>query len=147
PTSLLSQVDASVGGKLGIDFNGFKNHIGVVNIPEAVIISTAFLATLPLPELRSGYAEVVKHGLIRNANYVESLKMQGGESQNWKDIIEKSVSIKREVVEKDPKEDGLRTILNFGHTVGHAVESFYLDTDRHLLHGEAIAVGMIAEAY
>jgi 3-dehydroquinate synthase len=147
PTSLLSQVDASVGGKLGIDFNGFKNHIGVFNVPEAVIISTAFLSTLPLPELRSGYAEVIKHGLIRNANYFESLKMQDWENQNWKDIIEKSVSIKREVVEKDPKEDGLRKILNFGHTVGHAVESFYLDTDRHLLHGEAIAVGMIAEAY
>src|SRR5690606_1399794 len=147
PTSLLSQVDASVGGKLGIDFNGFKNHIGVFNIPEAVIISTTFLATLPLPELRSGYAEVIKHGLIRNANQFESLKMQGWESQNWKDIIEKSVSIKREVVEKDPKEEGLRKILNFGHTIGHAVESCYLDTDRHLLHGEAIAVGMITEAY
>lgn len=147
PTSLLSQVDASVGGKLGVDFNGFKNHIGVFNVPEAVIISTAFLATLPLPELRSGYAEVIKHGLIRNANYFESLKMQDWENQNWKDIIEKSVSIKREVVEKDPKEDGLRKILNFGHTVGHAVESYYLDSDRHLLHGEAIAVGMIAEAY
>ena len=147
PTTLLSQVDASVGGKLGIDFNGFKNHIGVFNEPEAVIISTAFLSTLPLPELRSGYAEVIKHGLIRNTNYFECLKMQDWENQNWKDIIEKSVSIKREVVEKDPKEEGLRKILNFGHTVGHAVESFYLDTERHLLHGEAIAVGMIAEAY
>lgn len=147
PTTLLSQVDASVGGKLGIDFNGFKNHIGVFNEPEAVIISTAFLTTLPLPELRSGYAEVIKHGLIRNENYFESLKTHGWGNQNWSDIIEKSVSIKREVVEKDPREEGLRKILNFGHTVGHAVESFYLDTDRHLLHGEAIAVGMIAEAY
>lgn len=147
PTSLLSQVDASVGGKLGVDFNGYKNHIGVFNEPEAVIISTAFLATLPLPELRSGYAEIIKHGLIRNTNYFESLKKEAWENQNWKDIIEKSVSIKREVVEKDPKEEGLRKILNFGHTVGHAVESFYLDTDRHLLHGEAIAIGMIAEAY
>lgn len=147
PTSLLSQVDASVGGKLGIDFNGFKNHIGVFNIAEAVIISTAFLTTLPLPELRSGYAEVIKHGLIRNANYFESLKMHGWENQNWSDIIEKSISIKREVVEKDPKEEGLRKILNFGHTVGHAVESFYLDTKNQLLHGEAIAIGMIAEAY
>lgn len=147
PTSLLSQVDASVGGKLGVDFNGFKNHIGVFNEPESVIISASFLQTLPHSELRSGYAEVLKHGLIRNENYYNSLKTQNWETQNWKDIIEKSVSIKKEVVSKDPKEEGLRKILNFGHTVGHAVESYYLDTERHLLHGEAIAVGMIAEAY
>lgn len=147
PTTLLSQVDASVGGKLGIDFNGYKNHIGVFNEPEAVIISDVFLKTLPLSELRSGYAEVIKHGLISNENYFESLKIQEWENQNWSAIIEKSISIKKEVVGQDPKEEGLRKILNFGHTVGHAVESFYLDTDRHLLHGEAIAIGMIAEAY
>ncbi|MDN3668286.1 3-dehydroquinate synthase [Echinicola jeungdonensis] len=147
PTTLLSQVDASVGGKLGVDFNGFKNHIGVFNEPEAVIISDAFLKTLPLPELRSGYAEVIKHGLIMNENYFHSLKSHNWETQKWKDIIEKSVSIKKEVVEKDPKEEGLRKILNFGHTVGHAVESFYLGSKYHLLHGEAIAIGMIAEAY
>src|SRR5690606_7494782 len=91
--------------------------------------------------------EIIKHGVIQNTNYFESLKEEAWENQKWKDVIEKSVSIKREVVEKDPKEEGLRKILNFGHTVGHAAESFYLDTDRHLLHGEAIAVGMIAEAY
>ena len=147
PTTLLSQVDASVGGKLGIDFNGYKNHIGVFNIPEVVMISDAFLPTLPHDELRSGYAEVIKHGLIRNEYYFESLRANGWEDQDWSAIIEKSISIKREVVEKDPKENGLRKILNFGHTVGHAVESFYLDTDKHLLHGEAIAIGMMAEAY
>lgn len=147
PTSLLSQVDASVGGKLGIDFNGYKNHIGVFNEPEAVFISDVFLQTLPLSELRSGYAEVIKHGLIRHENYFESLKVQDWENQDWKSIIEKSVSIKKEVVSKDPREDGLRKILNFGHTVGHAVESFYLDSEQHLLHGEAIAVGMVAEAF
>ena len=147
PTTLLSQVDASVGGKLGIDFNGYKNHIGVFNIPEVVMISDAFLHSLSRAELRSGYAEVIKHGLIRNEYYFESLRAEGWENQDWSAIIEKSISIKREVVEKDPKENGLRKILNFGHTVGHAVESFYLDTDKHLLHGEAIAIGMIAEAY
>lgn len=147
PTTLLSQVDASVGGKLGIDFNGFKNHIGVFNEPEAVIISDIFLKTLPFPELRSGYAEVIKHGLIRNENYFESLKVKEWENQNWPAIIEKSISIKKEVVDKDPTEEGLRKILNFGHTIGHAVESFYMETENHLLHGEAIAVGMIAEAY
>lgn len=147
PTSLLSMVDASVGGKLGIDFNGFKNHIGVFTQPDAVIISDIFLKTLPERELRSGYAEVLKHGLIRNVNYFHSLKIEGWQAQSWREIIEKSISIKKEVVEKDPRESSLRKILNFGHTIGHAFESFYLDTERHLLHGEAIAIGMICEAY
>lgn len=147
PTTLLSQVDASVGGKLGVDFNGFKNHIGVFAEPEAVMISEVFLKTLPREELRSGYAEVIKHGLIQNANYFGCLKTEGWEKQNWREIIEKSVSIKKEVVQKDPKESGLRKILNFGHTIGHAFESYYLDSERHLLHGEAIAVGMICESY
>lgn len=147
PTTLLSQVDASVGGKLGIDFNGFKNHIGVFAEPIAVLISDEFLKTLPEVELRSGYAEVVKHGLIQNADYFSCLKIQDWESQDWKTLIEKSVSIKKSVVEKDPKESGLRKILNFGHTIGHAFESFYLDSENHLLHGEAIAIGMISEAF
>lgn len=147
PTTLLSQVDASVGGKLGIDFKGFKNHIGLFNQPEGVLISEEFLGTLPEPELRSGYAEVIKHGLIRNENYFNSLKTENWQNQSWKDIISVSVGIKREVVEKDPKEEGLRKILNFGHTIGHAVESHYLDTPLHLLHGEAIAIGMVAEGY
>lgn len=147
PTTLLSQVDASVGGKLGIDFNGFKNHIGVFTDPIAVLISDEFLKTLPQAELRSGYAEVIKHGLIQHADYFSCMKSQDWENQDWKTIIEKSVSIKKEVVEKDPKESGLRKILNFGHTIGHAFESYYLDTARHLLHGEAIAIGMITEAF
>ena len=147
PTTLLSQVDASVGGKLGIDFNGFKNHIGVFTEPELVLISEIFLETLPHHELRSGYAEVLKHGLIQNANYFSCLKIQDWENQNWREITEKSVQIKREVVEKDPKESGLRKILNFGHTIGHAFESFYLNSEKHLLHGEAIAIGMICEAF
>ncbi|MCC5935712.1 MAG: 3-dehydroquinate synthase [Lunatimonas sp.] len=147
PTTLLSQVDASVGGKLGIDFMGFKNHIGVFTQPEAVIISDIFLQTLPEAELRSGYAEIIKHGLISNANYFESLKTENWQTQNWKDIIEVSVGIKESVVSRDPREEGLRKILNFGHTIGHAVESHYLDSPNHLLHGEAIAVGMLAEAF
>jgi 3-dehydroquinate synthase len=147
PTTLLSQVDASVGGKLGIDFMGYKNHIGIFNQPEAVLISDEFLKTLPEAELRSGYAEIIKHGLIANANYFEGLKSKDWKQQDWKAIIELSVGIKKDVVEKDPKEDGLRKILNFGHTIGHAIESFYLDTDKHLLHGEAIAIGMLAEAF
>ncbi|EKB49875.1 3-dehydroquinate synthase [Cecembia lonarensis] len=147
PTTLLSQVDASVGGKLGIDFMGFKNHIGVFTKPEAVLIGDVFLHTLPESELRSGYAEVIKHGLIQDEAYFGLLKFEHWKEQNWRDIIEKSISIKRVVVEKDPREAGLRKILNFGHSIGHAFESKYLDTDRQLLHGEAIAIGMIAEAY
>ena len=95
PTTLLSQVDASVGGKLGIDFKGFKNHIGLFNQPEGVLISEEFLGTLPEPELRSGYAEVIKHGLIRNENYFNSLKTENWQNQSWKDIISVSVGIKR----------------------------------------------------
>jgi 3-dehydroquinate synthase len=147
PTTLLSQVDASVGGKLGVDFNGFKNHIGVFTEPLAVVISDIFLNTLPQPELRSGYAEVIKHGLIRDDEYFHSLQLDHWQQKNWGKIIERSVAIKKEVVEKDPKELGLRKILNFGHTIGHAFESHYLDSERHLLHGEAIAIGMICEAY
>jgi 3-dehydroquinate synthase len=147
PTTLLSQVDASVGGKLGIDFNGYKNHIGVFTQPAAVIISDEFLQTLPEEELRSGYAEVIKHGLIKNEPYFNCLKIEDWKKQDWRGIIEKSVSIKKDVVEKDPKENGLRKILNFGHTIGHAFESFYLNTENHLLHGEAIAIGMLCEAF
>lgn len=147
PTTLLSQVDASVGGKLGIDFNGLKNHLGVFNEPETVIIAPEFLKTLPQAELRSGYAEIIKHGLIRDNAYFQKLQAQNWESQDWESLIRHSVGIKKAVVEADPKENGLRKILNFGHTIGHAFESFFLDTQNHLLHGEAIALGMIAEGF
>ncbi|WP_296701676.1 3-dehydroquinate synthase [Algoriphagus sp.] len=147
PTTLLSQVDASVGGKLGVDFEGLKNHLGTFNEPEAVMISTEFLETLPHEELRSGYAEIIKHGLIRDKAYFENLKIEGWEKQSWIKLIQHSVGIKKQVVLADPKEAGLRKILNFGHTVGHAFESHFLDGPHHLLHGEAIAIGMICEAY
>lgn len=147
PTTLLSQVDASVGGKLGVDFQGLKNHLGVFNEPETVIIAPEFLATLPYNELRSGFAEIIKHGLIRDNGYFESLKFDAWDASNWTGLIRHSVEIKKAVVQEDPKESGLRKILNFGHTIGHAFETYYLDGPKHLLHGEAIAVGMICEAY
>lgn len=147
PTTLLSQVDASVGGKLGVDFKGLKNHLGVFNEPETVVIAPGFLKTLPQNELRSGYAEIIKHGLIRDLTYFRRLKSQDWENQDWESLIRHSVGIKKAVVEADPKENGLRKILNFGHTIGHAFESFFLDTPNHLLHGEAIALGMIAEGF
>ena len=147
PTTLLSQVDASVGGKLGIDFFGFKNHLGVFQLPEAVLIASEFLATLPQRELRSGYAEVIKHGLIRDATYFRALPSTNWQRQDWARIIRHSIEIKKAVVQVDPKESGLRKILNFGHTIGHAIESFYLTRSQPLLHGEAIAIGMIAEGF
>jgi 3-dehydroquinate synthase len=147
PTTLLAQVDASVGGKLGVDFLGLKNHLGVFNEPETVLIAPEFLRTLPRTELRSGYAEILKHGLIQYEGYFRSLKSKDWENQDWENLIRHSVAIKKKVVLEDPKEFGLRKILNFGHTIGHAFESHFLDTRNHLLHGEAIALGMIAEGF
>ncbi|MFA0962756.1 3-dehydroquinate synthase [Roseivirga sp. BDSF3-8] len=147
PTTLLAQVDASVGGKLGIDFGALKNHIGIFRIPDRVLIYPVLLQTLPERELRSGFAEVLKHGLIADAAYWERSRNLSLASADWTEVVAASVKIKKEVVENDPTEKGLRKILNFGHTVGHAVESYFLDTENHLLHGEAIAIGMVAEAY
>jgi 3-dehydroquinate synthase len=148
PTTLLAQVDASVGGKLGIDFHGFKNHIGVFTLPQSVLIDADFLKTLPEKELRSGFAEVVKHCLIQDANKWAEIKVKDLADQNLADLIAHSVEIKKKVVAADPTEKGLRKILNFGHTLGHAIETFFLDQGKNrLLHGEAIAAGMVAESY
>lgn len=147
PTTVLSQVDASVGGKLGIDFGPFKNHIGLFSEPEIVFLDSVFFKTLPKEEIVSGYAEMIKHTLIRDANGFKALINKHPLELEWDEWIPNSVAIKKEVVEQDPTEQNLRKILNFGHTVGHAVESFYLDTNEPLKHGEAVAIGMIAEAY
>ena len=147
PTTLLAQVDASVGGKLGIDFQGFKNHIGIFQEPHRVFIDDMFLKTLPERELRSGFAEVIKHALINDARYWTTLRGASFTNQDWKAHIAHSVKVKSRVVDEDFREGGLRKILNFGHTIGHAIESFFLETERPLLHGEAIAAGMIAEAH
>ena len=146
PTTLLAMVDANIGGKLGIDFMGFKNHIGLFNDPECIYIHTEFLRTLPERELRSGFAEVIKHGLIQDKAYWKQISSSAFPDLDWKPVVQRSYEIKQEVVSKDPKEEGLRKILNFGHTLGHAIESWYLNHGKSLLHGEAIAVGMILEA-
>ncbi|MBC8048250.1 MAG: 3-dehydroquinate synthase [Fimbriimonadaceae bacterium] len=149
PTTLLSQVDASVGGKLGIDFNEMKNLIGVFNNPKAIFICPEFLQTLPHIQLRSGFAEVLKHGLITDKNYWNTVKtIDLNKFHEWESVIKRSVEIKKAVVEEDMYESGLRKILNFGHTIGHAVETLSLQNDsKPLLHGEAIAIGMICEAW
>jgi 3-dehydroquinate synthase len=146
PTTLLAQVDASVGGKLGIDFNQFKNHIGVFCEPVATLICPAFLTTLPERELRSGFAEIIKHCLISDKKMWDVIRGKSLEDQDWAALIPHSVAFKKQVIETDPREKGLRKVLNFGHTVGHAVESYFLNSGNRLFHGEAIAVGMIAEA-
>jgi 3-dehydroquinate synthase len=147
PTTLLSQVDASIGGKLGIDFNGLKNHIGVFQDPDAIILSQNFLKTLPIRQLKSGFAEAIKHGLIYDESYWQEIREKPfALNLDWNLLLEKSVMIKSDVVKKDPHEKGLRKILNFGHTLGHAIETWHLETHRDLLHGEAVAAGMILEA-
>lgn len=148
PTTLLSMVDASVGGKTGVDLGSLKNQIGVINQPEMVLIISDFLNTLPKRELHSGFAEMLKHGLIRDRAYWNELK-QKKDYKGMDHLIYESVMIKNAVVTQDPTEQNLRKILNYGHTLGHAIESYFLTNSKHgpLLHGEAIAIGMILEAW
>ncbi len=147
PTTLLSQVDASIGGKTGIDLDTVKNIIGTFTQPQTVIINVEFLKTLDKRQLISGFAEMIKHAFIFDAKYFEELKEFNFEKPNAETIY-RSVQIKNEVVTQDPEENSLRKILNFGHTIGHAIETYSIDHDKHpLVHGEAVAVGMICEAY
>ncbi|QED37066.1 3-dehydroquinate synthase [Antarcticibacterium arcticum] len=146
PTTLLSMVDASVGGKTGVDLGNLKNQIGVISQPEMVLIDPGFLSTLPPEEMRSGLAEILKHGLIAKRAYWEKandLKKLGLE--DLRDLIMESVDIKTHIVTKDPREENLRKTLNFGHTFGHAIESYFLThpEKNKVLHGEAVAAGMI----
>ena len=150
PTTLLSMVDASVGGKTGVDLGNLKNQIGVISNPKMVLVDTQFLGTLPIEELRSGYAEMLKHGLINDKAYWEEVKTFNYENfEGLKDLIHHSIAIKNKVVLQDPYEDNLRKTLNYGHTLGHAIESYFLThpSRKRLLHGEAIAIGMILAAY
>jgi len=147
PTTLLSQVDASVGGKTGIDLDGIKNIIGTFTQPKAVFIAYDFLKTLPARQVLSGTAEMLKHGLIMDKAYWGALKASDLSKPTIEHIY-RSIEIKNEVVMDDPTEQGIRKALNFGHTIGHAVETNSLLTDESpLTHGEAIAIGMICEAY
>jgi len=149
PTTLLAQVDASVGGKLGIDLNGVKNLVGLFQDPKHIYISAEFLRTLPFEQVRSGFAEMLKHGLISDKAYWQVLKDTDlRQFVAPEKMIKRSVEIKKQVVASDPYEKGLRKILNFGHTIGHAIETLSLNGNMHpLLHGEAIAIGMICEAW
>lgn len=148
PTTLLAQVDASVGGKTGVDFMGFKNQLGVFAAAAAVFIDPRFLRTLDPRQLKSGYAEVVKHWLIADAAAFGRNRYVGIMVDDWTPVIEESVALKQRIVEQDPLETGLRKLLNFGHTVGHALESYLLQQPgREILHGEAVAAGMVCETW
>jgi 3-dehydroquinate synthase len=148
PTTLLAQVDASVGGKVGVDLNHFKNLIGVFNNPLAVFINTDFIQTQDRKQLLSGFAEIIKHALITDEVYWNTVKKADVvEFSEMEKIIEESVNIKNKVVLADPREKNIRKSLNFGHTVGHSIESLFLESGSPILHGEAIAAGMIVETW
>ena len=150
PTTLLSMVDASIGGKNGVDLGNLKNQIGIIREPKAVIVDTQFLSTLPQNEMRSGLAEMLKHGLIFDKKYWNKFKnLKDLHTDDLNKLIHQSIQIKNTIVCEDLTENGIRKSLNFGHTLGHAIESYFLENDNKtsLLHGEAIAVGMILESY
>lgn len=148
PTTLLAQVDASVGGKTGIDLGRLKNEIGVFNDPKAVFIYPDFLYTLDQRQLRSGFAEIIKHALIADRSYWDILtKVDYSDAGHLSMLVPRSVEIKNRIVLEDPREAGKRKALNFGHTIGHAIEGLLLGTSSAVLHGEAVAAGMICEAY
>ncbi|WP_100615820.1 3-dehydroquinate synthase [Confluentibacter citreus] len=150
PTSLLAMVDASVGGKTGVDLGNLKNQIGVISNPNMVLIDTLFLQTLPQNQMRSGLAEMLKHGLIISEDYWNKFKdLSQLKLDDLDGLIYESVLIKKVVVDQDPFENGLRKTLNYGHTLGHAIESYFLTNPYKpsLLHGEAIAIGIVLASY
>lgn len=144
PTTLLAMADASVGGKCGVDLGNIKNQLGTITQANAVFIHPMFLNTLNARQLKNGMAEIIKMGLIADKELLKTLKEKKSDLAS---VIKKSVSLKAAIVKKDPTDKGIRKILNFGHTIGHAIESALLGTKQELLHGEAIAIGMIVEGF
>lgn len=154
PTSLLAMTDAAIGGKTGVDLDGVKNAIGVFRDPAAVLVEARWLHTLPERELRSGLAEVMKHALIGDPELLEVIEYSQNLVQRddvplafWQELLSASIAVKMRIVTDDPHERGLRMLLNYGHTIGHAVESYALKTPFPLTHGEAVALGMICETW
>jgi 3-dehydroquinate synthase len=147
PTTLLSMVDASVGGKTGVDLGVLKNQIGLFANPEMIVLDPEYLQTLIPREIRSGTAEIIKYGMTHDIRLFNEIKDNA--DLNIIDLIHRSIEIKNEVVLEDPKEQNIRKVLNWGHTIGHGVESYFLEnaTKENLTHGEAIAIGMVCEAY
>ncbi len=149
PTTLLAMVDAAVGGKTGINFAGLKNEIGVIKDADAVLIDSVFLKTLDTDNVMSGYAEMLKHGLISKGHHFEDLlKIDWGnlDYKQLNDLVLDSIEVKQNIVEQDPNEKSLRKALNWGHTIGHAFESLALQNES-ILHGRAVALGMVVELF
>ena len=150
PTTLLAMVDASVGGKTGINFNGLKNEIGAFAPAVQVILDSEFIRTLDDHNIRSGYAEMLKHGLISTPAHWSELmnfNLDQIDYAQLRELVGRSVQIKEEIVKVDPFEKGIRKALNLGHTIGHAFESFALESGRPVLHGYAVAWGLVCELY
>jgi len=150
PTTLLAMVDASVGGKNGVDLGSLKNQVGTITPPKLLLIDTHFLETLPQNQMRSGLAEMLKHGLIYDQAYWNAFSdLSQLDFADFDQLVYRSIEIKQAIVSQDPTEKGIRKALNFGHTLGHAIESYFLESEHKstLLHGEAIAAGMILEAF
>jgi 3-dehydroquinate synthase len=147
PTSLLSMADAAIGGKTGVDFAGYKNYIGSIVAPAFTWIDPAFLKTLPLRETKSGLAEVIKHAIIGSPELWDMLEGSTAiEDMPWEEILKKNLPVKLNIIESDPFEKGIRKVLNFGHTIGHALESYYLTTSHPALHGVCVSLGMMVES-
>ena len=149
PTTLLAQVDSSIGGKTGVDFRAYKNMVGAFHMPKLVYINTSTIKTLPDEQFQCGMGEIIKHGLIRNVHYYNWLKDNHKEILSLNDdyladMVYESCMIKKNVVEEDPKEQSIRGYLNFGHTIGHAIEKL---SDFKLYHGQCVAIGMVAASY
>ena len=150
PTTLLGAVDAAVGGKTGINFNGLKNEIGVINPAKSVLIDVVFFKTLDRQNFLSGFAEMIKHGLIASPevwNHILRFSLEDVDYKQLPVLLEESIQVKEAIVEKDPTEKNIRKALNFGHTIGHAFESYAMESGTPVLHGYAVAWGMIAELY
>jgi 3-dehydroquinate synthase len=151
PTSLLGMVDAAIGGKTGVDLGPYKNQLGVFKQPTAVFIDPRFLASLPQDEWKNGFAELLKHALISDEKLWDELTKISFEeligSKDWEKYIAQAVTIKSDIVARDPMEKGERKLLNFGHTIGHGIEGFCLENETPIAHGHGVALGMIAESY
>ena len=148
PTSLLAMADAAVGGKTGVDYLDLKNQLGVFQQPAGVYVDPDFLQTLDVRQLKSGYAEIIKHWLIADADAFYQQRRVGIMTDDWPGVIQQSIAVKERITQLDPLENGPRRQLNFGHTVGHALESYLLSQpSRTVLHGEAVAAGIVCEAW
>lgn len=148
PTSLMAMTDSCIGGKLGIDLEYVKNAVGLFKNPKAIFVNLDFLNTLPTPDMKNGLVEITKHALIAGKNLFHHLQdnYSGGRPQISAELLKQSILIKKSFVERDPFESNVRKALNFGHTIGHAIESFFLKQNAPITHGEAVCLGMIAES-